>query len=234
MRKRKIEKVGEVGSDLSNQAHRRLIGYLGILLPILLYVLAGVRPTEGLEQPWQLLKSVSAYYYTGAVGVFIGVLFALSLFLFSYRGYKSEVVDRILGAIAGLAALGVALFPTEAPSRVAEPLWWRPFMNAVHLTSAAVLFGSFILFALWLFRKSNLPASERPPEKQRRNRVFLVCGLAMIVAMLWAASSHFTRGPIFWPETLAIVAFAVSWLVKGEAYAPVVRVVTGWRPTRQK
>lgn len=150
------KKIVEVGSDLSNQAHRRLIGYLGLALPILLYLLAGIRRTLPL-QPWQLLPSVSAYYYTGAVGVFVGVLFALSLFLFSYRGYKSQVADRILGAIAGLSALGVALFPTAAPSGVIEPTWWRPFMHAVHLSSAAVLFGSFVLFALWLFRKSECP-----------------------------------------------------------------------------
>lgn len=224
MKEKKTQLVAEVGSDLSQQLHRRLIGYLGIALPILLYLLAGARPTEGL-QPWRLLTSVSAYYYTGAVGVFVGVLFALSLFLFSYRGYKSTVADRIVGATAGLAALIVALFPTEAPSGLGEPLWWRHFMSIVHLASAAVLFASFILFSLWLFRKSNLPASERPREKQRRNMVFLICGFTMIVGVLWAASSHFTKAPIFWPETVAIVAFAISWLVKGEAYAPVVRVL---------
>ena len=56
----------------------------------------------------------------------------------------------------------------------------------------------------------------------------------MIHGMLWAASSHFTNAPIFWPETIAIEAFAVSWLVKGKAYAPVVRVAARLKARRGK
>jgi hypothetical protein len=84
--------------DLSQRAHRRVIGVLGLVLPALLYLLAGMRPTDGLPR-WDSLNSISAYYYTGAVGVFVGVLFALSLFLFTYRGYKGVKVDRIVGAM---------------------------------------------------------------------------------------------------------------------------------------
>ena len=47
----------------------------------------------------------------------------------------------------------------------------------------------------------------------------------MIAAVLWAGSSMFTKAPIFWPEVIAILAFAISWLVKGEAYEPVFRAV---------
>ena len=34
-----------------------------------------------------------------------------------------------------------------------------------------------------------------------------------------------TRGPIFWLVSIAIVAFAVSWLVEGEAHQPVLTFV---------
>src|ERR1700757_4451397 len=97
--------------NLSQQAHRQLIGYLGLLLPFLLYGVAGLRHTAGLV-PWRLLSSISAYYYTGAVAVFVGVLFALALFLLTYRGYKGVIADRVLGLIGGTAAIFVALFPT--------------------------------------------------------------------------------------------------------------------------
>ena len=43
----------------------------------------------------------------------------------------------------------------------------------------------------------------------------------MIGSVLWAASSLITHAPIFIPEAIAIFAFAISWLVKGEAYQPV-------------
>ncbi len=209
--------------NLSYQTHRRIIGCLGLLLPPLLYLLAGLRHTKGLE-PWELLNSLSAYYYTGAVAVFVGVLFALSLFLFTYPGYKGISADRIVGMVGGLAALGVALFPTTAPDGVLAPAWWRDATRTIHYASAVILFGAFILFSLWLFRKSDKPnPSDRSPGKKLRNVVYLVCGCIMIGCMIWAGSSHFTGSPIFWPEAIALWAFAISWLVKGEVYAPIVR-----------
>jgi hypothetical protein len=224
MRSRKTQAVVGIGRDLSARAHRQLIGYLGLLLPILLYLLAGLRSTKGLE-PWKLLTSVSAYYYTGGIGIFIGVLFALSLFLFSYRGYEGEKVDRFLGKVAGIAALGVPLFPTEPPLELLKPSWWTPIMDKLHLISATVLFGSFILFALWLFRKSRISRfRDRPKEKRTRDTVCLFCGIAMILSMIWAGVASVLKAPIFWPETVAIEAFGVSWLTKGEAHVPFVRI----------
>jgi Protein of unknown function (DUF998) len=186
---------------------------------LLLYVLAGLRPTDGLPS-WVLLDSVSAYYYTGAVAVFVGLLFALSLFLVTYRGYKGVCADRIVGFVGGAAALVVALFPTGAPGGLSEPAWWKKTTGVVHAVAAAVLFASFILFAVWLFRKSSIPdRRDRPRDKRYRDNVCLACGIVMIVCVLWAAgSSLFTGAPIFAPEAIAVVAFAISWLVKGEAH----------------
>lgn len=62
--------------DLSGHAHRQFIGSLGLVLPLLLWVIAGLRPTEGLPR-WELLGSVSAYYFTGAVAAFVGILVAM-------------------------------------------------------------------------------------------------------------------------------------------------------------
>jgi hypothetical protein len=220
--KKTVVTVG-MGRDLSVRAHRQLIGILGLLLPIVLYVLAGLRPTEGLPS-WNILGSVSAYYYTGAVGVFIGVLFALSLFLFSYRGYVDDRIDRIIGKIAGVAALWVPLFPTKPPLAALRPTWWTPMMEKLHAGSAIILFGSFILFALWLFRQSRIPRfRDRPVEKQARDMVCLLCGVAMILAVLWAAIASITGYSIFWPETVAIEAFAISWLAKGEVHLSIAR-----------
>ncbi len=215
-------KAGVEPQDFSYQNHRRLIGYLGLLLPPLLYLLAGIRPTSGLPQ-WELLDSISAYYYTGGVAVFVGVLFALSLFLFTYPGYEGAAADRIVGALGGAAALGVALFPTAAPAGLAEPSWWSPATRVIHYTSATLLFGSFIIFSLWLFRKSKIPIHrDRPRNKRRRDAIYLGCGLVMIGCMLWAGGSYFTGATIFWPESIALWAFAISWLVKGQAHVPLV------------
>ena len=88
--------MSPTAESLSQQAHRRLIGILGLLLPLLLYVFAGLRHTVGLPA-WTPLNSISAYYYTGAVAIFVGVLFALALFLLTYPGYKGVIADRQIG-----------------------------------------------------------------------------------------------------------------------------------------
>jgi heme A synthase len=213
----------DLPDDLSLQAHRRIIGTLGVVMPVLVYLFAGLRPTAGLPA-WDVLWSVSAYYYTGAVGVFVGLLFALSLFLFSYQGYKRVRADRVVGKVGGVAALGVALFPTAAPSGLSEPSWWSETTAVIHYVAAVVLFTAFILFAVWLFRRSDTPSRrDRPPDKRRRDGVCLACGLVMIACVVWAAVAKLVVAPIFWPESIAIVAFAISWLVKGEAHKPVVR-----------
>jgi len=217
------DRSGGDPQNLSYQTHRRLIGYLGFLLPVLLYVLAGLRHTDMLT-PWHLLDSISAYYYTGSVGVLVGILFALSLFLFTYQGYEDVIADRVVGAVGGFAALGVAFFPTGAPMGTSAPTWWSPTTRVIHYVSAIVLFGSFITFSIWLFRKSNIPAkADLPAGKRRRNAIYLWCGIVMIACMIWAGSSLFTGAAIFWPEAIALWAFALSWLVKGEAHEPIMR-----------
>ena len=72
---------------------------------------------------------------------------------------------------------------------------------------------------------------DRPLEKRRRDDICLACGIVMIVSVLWAASSVVTHAAIFWPESIAIIAFAVSWLTKGEIHKPAIRMM---RTLRQR
>lgn len=205
--------------DLSSYLHRQLIGYVGLGLPWLLWLYAGWLPTQGvpLSEP---LGSVSAYFYTSAVPAFVGGLVALAVFLFTYHGYNnpSHRSDRQAAVVAGIAAVLVAFFPTDAPHASLVPLWWKPVMSTIHYLAAVVLFGSFIFFCLVLFRKTDVKAGERPLlEKQARNSLYLLCGIAMLVCMAWAAINLRQGASIFWPEALALQFFAISWLVKGRA-----------------
>lgn len=203
------------GQDLSSHAQRQVIGYIGLVLPLLLIALVIAR--DGFAR-WMALDSISAYYYTGAVAAFVGMLVSLALFLFTYRGYDNEChwADRAAGFVAGFAALGVALFPTEPPD-VLELAWWRPWIGAVHFGSAIVLFAMFAVYALWLFRITPGGREHASDEKRRRNAVYLLCGLVIVAGMVWAIVAKRAGGPIFWPESLALAAFAISWLVKGRA-----------------
>jgi hypothetical protein len=217
--------------DLSDHAHRQLIGWIGLALPILLYVLAGIRLTDGLEQ-WRLLNSVSAYYYTFAVAAFVGILFALSLFLFAYQGYKNKYhwADRAAAVTGGVAAIGVAFFPTAAPPKVLALSWWTPTIGVLHYVSAIVLFAVFAVFALWLFRKT---ASNKKVTigKRQRNRIYLICGLVIAGSIIWAFIAGRNDKAIFVPESAALIAFAVSWLVKGYAQRTIVNAARSVAPS---
>ncbi|MEV4311234.1 hypothetical protein [Actinocrispum sp. NPDC049592] len=88
---------------------RRFIGFIGTLLPFA--VIIGVAVMSG-----ELLTSVSASYHTGMRDVFVGSMCAIGVFLIFYRGLNWR--DDLLGWIAGLAAIGVALVP---PARRRTP-----------------------------------------------------------------------------------------------------------------
>ena len=110
---------------------RRSLGILGVLLPVIL-IFGDLAIGEG----GGLQPSLSHYYDTIMVGVFVGVLFAIGVFLFSYRGYETpakkpyELSDNVAGKVACVAALAVALFPTTATV---------DWVRTVH-TIAAILF----------------------------------------------------------------------------------------------
>ena len=207
--------------DLSGDAHRQLIGWIGLVLPALLVAIAIER--DGLER-WRSLDSISAYYYTGAVAAFVGMLVALALFLLTYRGFDNpyQKVDCAVAITAGVAALGVAFFPTEAPAGVSPLAWWTRTTGIVHHVFATVLFAMFAVFALWLFR---LRADGKTETIGWRNKVYLGCGLAIVACIAWAGYNGYTQRQIFVPESIALVAFAFSWLVKGYAVETLARAL---------
>lgn len=215
--------------DLSTHSHRQLIGWVGLSLPFVLPGIARLRPIEGL--PSSALDSVSSYYYSGAIAFFVGALVSLAAFLFTYRGYDNQYnkYDRIAGLVAGAAAVGVAFFPTRAP-RLPEPStlslkpsWWTDMTGYIHFGSAVVLFLTFACFAVLLFPRTDpsqpkpSKANPLPPDKRVRNVIYYICGAVIVTCILaaWFALAH--DKPIFWPESIALAAFAVSWLVKGRA-----------------
>lgn len=206
--------------DLSDNAHRQLIGYIGLVLPFLLILIALIR--DGTER-WRSLESISAYYYTGAVAAFVGMLVALALFLFTYRGYKNKYnrADRWAAKTAAVASLVLAFFPTKEPVGVSPLPWWTPTTGVLHHVAAIVLFTMFAIFALWLFRLT-VDGEQPTADKRARNNLYLICGIVIVVCMAWAGFNGVNGWPIFWPESIALIAFALSWLVKGYALSTIV------------
>jgi hypothetical protein len=189
---------------------RKAVGYLGILLPFVLLAGNWVIFSGGLQQ------SVSDYYYTGMRGVLVGGLSVIGAFLLAYHGYDRW--DSLFSNAAGVGAVGVALFPTPPDN----PSTGATIAGYLHFASGTVMFISLIVIALWLFRKTGPGVPTRV--KVLRDRVYLISGLVMLVSLalggivsLPFASGLNSINPLFWLETIAIVAFGVAWLVKGQA-----------------
>jgi Na+-transporting NADH:ubiquinone oxidoreductase subunit NqrB len=195
---------------LSYLALRKAVGAIGIALPFVL--VAG----HFFEVGFRIEASISAYYWTNMRDVFVGSLCAIAVFLASYHG--PEKADDIAGDLACVSALGVALVPTTPVNATGYEL--GPF----HLAFAAAFFLVLSYFCLVLFRKTD-PTKPPTPAKLKRNKVYAACGYTMLgcialVAVLKATprgAAIAAYSPVFWLESIAILAFGLSWATKGEA-----------------
>jgi len=187
---------------------RRAVGWIGILLPFVLVIGAYILVKEEAFQ-----QSISHYYHSSMRDVFVGSLCAIALFMFFYSGYDKW--DNLAGNIAGFAAIGIALFPTTESGTV-------DLVGKAHYFFAIVFFLTLSVFSLWLFRKGKKP-EEQTPEKKKRNLVYLICGIIMVASLVAIPvyQNLFANGKenmfVFIGETIALLAFGFSWLVKGEA-----------------
>jgi len=194
----------------SYMALRQAVGWIGILLPFTLMLGVFIIFKGGLIQ-----SSISAFYYTGMGDVFVGSICAVGLFMFFYAGYDKR--DNRTGNFAGFFAIALALFPTTE----AGPL---DTIGIVHLVSASAFFLTLSYFSLFLF---TLTSDQPSDEKRTRNIIYVVCGIIMLVC-LGAMVLYFIfledklpiHGFIFWGETLALLAFGISWLTKGGSIYP--------------
>lgn len=188
---------------------QQIVGVMAILLPFVLFF--GNWALTGNE----LESSISAYYHTPMGSVFVGVLWALAVFFLSYN-YKPLPgfnLDNKLSTLASIAAVCVAVFPTTSDASVATRS--EQNIGIVHMISAGVLFTLLAIFALFLFPRSS---GSMTPEKRHRNVLYRTCGVVMAVAILSMFPSQAAPDSwhlFLWLETLSVLAFGISWLVKG-------------------
>jgi hypothetical protein len=201
---------------------RRLVGIIALLLPFVLaggtILLALIGPSHAVPHPL-LQRSISDYRYTAMGDCYVGALCAIAAFLMCTRGY--DWTDEITGYLAGALALGVALCPSVNPrDPVHSPLQLE--LNTVHTMFAAQMFLVLAYFCLVLFRRSS-PGKSRTRRKQHRNAVYAVCGAvilvcdAMMVSLNLEGAARILRpfNPLLNCESLALIAFGVAWLTKG-------------------
>ena len=191
-------------------ALRKAVGWIGLLLPFTLMFGVFLIFKEDLIQ-----RSISYYYHTGMGNVFVGALCAVALFMFFYSGHDKW--DDWAGNMAGIFALGVAWFPTTEVGST-------DLIGKMHLTFATLFFLTLAFYSLFLFTKKG---SDPTPEKLRRNIIYKICGLIMIACLIamfvyfaFFKDSSSESSFVFWGETVALIAFGVSWLTKGGTLYP--------------
>ncbi|MDQ3846827.1 MAG: hypothetical protein M3342_22860 [Bacteroidota bacterium] len=210
---------------ISPQTLRKAIGWLGVLLPAAMII------GNSLFRQCDLLQSsISHYYYTVTGHWLVGILCAVAMFLVSYKGYTRE--DNIATSIAGFSAVLIAFFPTNIENNVPVEiamnrcvLFTLPennIRNVIHYASAGLFFLTLAYISYFLFTKTD---KEKTKEKIIRNRIFKTCAIIIVVSILLIALYGIFEEklnglkkykPVFWLEWIALMAFGLSWLVKGE------------------
>lgn len=167
-----------------------------------------------------LQGSMSAYYHAGDAlhpgqGVmrneFVGILFAVGAILFLYRGI-SRLEDNVLN-LAGIFALGIALFPMTWPDdSVSKSEFF--FLHGACAVSFFVCLAIVCIFCA----SDTLSLIKDETKRKRYRQSYLIFGVLMLVLPLIAASLKFfaplREWTIFFVEVAGIYVFSAYWLIK--------------------
>jgi hypothetical protein len=182
---------------------RKAVGLIGILLPFTL-MLGNYLIFKGPI----VLRSISRYYHSDMQDVFVAALCAMALFMFFYSGYGRR--ERWAGILTGFLTLGVVFFPTTLTGPT-------DLIGRLHYACAGLLFLLLAWISLFHF-----PRKRPGSAKQATDTIQVICGLLMIacvgaIALYYAFFRVEGRDTcvVFVAETVALVAFGVSWLTEG-------------------
>lgn len=231
----KTDKQKEAGNELvlSFLTLRNLIGISGMLLPVVLTIF-----TPKGEEDKVIEHSISEYYYTKNGDLLVVLLSVIGVFLLTYKGYNL-FWERTLTVVAALCGIGVAFFPTAA--KIGNSMTIHivnekvPMFFGViqwHFVFAGLFFISLALISLFYFSRTNKKDGAHTnvrtgKQKARRNLIYKICGWTMLICVLLMILYIKIDPPslknvpvIFILETVAVEAFGISWITKGQTLLP--------------
>ena len=206
---------------------RRGMAFLAAMFPVTFLVSSFVFGRTEFQ------TSISAYYWTLDLerNVFVGVLCAIAVFLLLYKGYN-WLEDRVLD-VAGVAAAGVAFFPTHE------------FGDCTSLGVSAhgvlaVIFFACIFFICIFMSEHTLKEITEPRRQAMFRRAYRLCSGVIVASVALAVLSRFLpdayvqalceNGAVFWLEAVGVWAFSAFWYIKTRELDPSL----SWVPLRRK
>lgn len=200
---------------------RLSVGLLGFALPVVLLV----GDALFLAGPWPAHDSLSAYYHSGLRDIFVGVMWAIAVFLCSYQVFERNL-DNTLSWMAGVAAVVFATFPTGRDDDTSQltPLQdalGESFVGWIHYLAAGTFIGLLgVLCVLFGQREGRRPRGPGQRHSPRFWRDFHwscagAIGVALAFMLICKLAGIFSGWFLLVGEIVAIVAFSASWFWKG-------------------
>lgn len=210
---------------------RLAIGVIGVILPFALYVGGSF-----LDHSWKPRGSLSAYYHSGARDLFVGCLCSVGLFLLTYMIFHRNW-DNLFSIIAGVAAGGVALFPTGGGTRLTalQEQFGEGHVKLVHFLCTGFFIGSLALISVAFGWREGRREDRTPAEHRKWRRFHYACAGLIVLAVLYIILTKVSHVgddySLLVGEVVAVLAFGVSWLVKGAEWDVLRAAVRGPSPT---
>ena len=222
---------------------RKILGLIGVIIPILLLILS-VPFNNG-----QIEGAISDYFHTPLRDVFVVGICGISIFLFAYKGY--DPVDRFITNLAGLFGILTAFIPTTfkaAGTTISHVLAIRdqahpanlklfpldqlnggpfeiipnpisPLQGAIHIICAALFFLLLAWMAYFQFSKSG---------KKSEKRLYKLCGITILATIALMSLNLIGNSDLeqifvryrltFVGEAICMWSFGLSWFVKGGVF----------------
>jgi hypothetical protein len=200
---------------------RQLIGWLGMLLPPIC-ILGGYFFSK-----IPIQRSISFYYHTNMRDFFVGLMVCVALFLTTYKGYERR--DKIITTTIGIAGLGIALFPclrSSTDTRSVGIFQLRPSISdKIHISCALIFFILLAINSIFLFTLG---------KDDWKNKIYKLCGYTILASIITLAILLLAINPeevknykmVLAFETIMLLAFGLSWLVKGKTLESLAEIST--------
>ncbi len=213
-----MAKANQKPTIIDARTAQKLIGIMGLALPVILVLGYAMTTAPDII----VLPTLSEYVYTQFEPLFTGILFAIGIMFFAYKGYAKNqgpipISDNALANIAGTASIITAIAQTNT---CVFDININMLIGRIHVVSAVTLLISMALFCLFYFTQTS--SREITAQKRRKNSIYHFCGYVIVLGLLIGFVHMLTRGDecitsslLLWLEWIMIWAFSIAWCVKG-------------------